>query len=64
MTREGEPKGEEKKKDEIETAIFEIRDPPKLEIGDHLLNTLGTEAEDILENNFVNSKDLEEKTIE
>ena len=64
MTKEGEPKGEEKKKDEIETAIFEIRDPPKLEIGDPLLNTLGTEAEDILENNFVNSKDLEEKTIE
>ena len=36
--------------------IYELLDPPKLEQGDGLENVPGAEAEDILEDNFVNSK--------
>ena len=39
-------------------------DLPKLELGNQLLNNLGPEAEDILEDNFVTSKELEDKTLE
>ena len=41
----------------IDTAIYEIPDPPKIEIGDPLLNVLSTDTENIL-------KVLEDKTIE
>ena len=59
-------KKEEKEKiiDEIDDNIYELPDLPKLELGDGLLNTLGAEAEDILDDQFINSKELEEKTIE
>ena len=34
---------------ELDDTIYELPDPPKLELGDGLLNTLGVEADDILE---------------
>ena len=60
---------EEKTKDnkilgEIDDKIYEIPDLPKLELGDDLANILGTEAEDILKENFVNSKKLEDEALE
>ena len=47
--------------DEIDTAIYEIPDPPKLELGKSLLSNLGTEAVDVLKDDFVRNKSLEEK---
>ena len=47
--------------DEIDTAIHEIPDPQKLELGKSLLSNLGTEAVDILKDDFVRNKSLEEK---
>ena len=44
MRNEREPTEEKKIIDEIDTAINDIPDPRKLELTDHLLNTLGTEA--------------------
>ena len=38
-------------------------DPPKIELDDSLLNTLGVRAEDILADDIVNDKDTEQKTI-
>ena len=41
-----------------------MSDPPKIELGDPLLNSLSTEAENILEDDYVNDKNVEQKTIE
>ena len=54
----------EKVIENINMAIYEIPDPPKIEIRDPLLNILSTDAEDILKYNYVNDKVLEDKTIE
>ena len=54
----------EKAIENINMAIYEIPYPPKIEIRDPLLNILSTDAEDILKNNYVNDKVLEDKTIE
>ena len=62
MTKEKKEK--EKIIDEIDNKIYELPDLPKLELGYGLLNTLDVEAEDILDDQFVNPKQLEEKTIE
>ena len=64
MTKEKKEEGKEKIIDEIDDKIYEIPDLPKLELGDQLLNTLGAEAEDILEEDFISLKELEDKTIE
>lgn len=50
--------------EDIDAAIYEIPDLPKIEIGDPLLNFSSTEAEDILEDNYINSEDLKEKSLE
>ena len=42
----------------------ELPDPPKLELYDGLANVLGPEAEDILEDNFINSKKPEDDVLE
>ena len=34
---------------ELDDTIFEFPDPPNFELGDGLLNSLGVEADDILE---------------
>ena len=47
------------------TFIFELlNDPPKLELGDGLVNILGPEAEDILDDEIVNKKELEDEVLE
>ena len=61
MVAERENKKLEKK---IDDTIHELPDLPKLEFSDPILNVLGAEAEDILEDNFVSSKELEDKTLE
>ena len=55
---------EEKVIDDIDTAIYEIPDPPEIEIGDLILNVLTTEAKVILENDYVNDEVIQEKTFE
>ena len=50
--------------EEIDDKIYEIPDLPKLELEDGLANILVAEAKDILEENFVNPKKLEDKTLE
>ena len=57
-------KEEEKIIDEIGNKIYELPDLAKLQLGDGLLNTQGAEAGDILDDQFVNPKELEEKAIE
>ena len=54
MTATKPPK--EKINDQIDRAIYELPDPPKIELGDPLLNILSPEAENILADNYV--KDL------
>ena len=44
--------------------IYELPDPPKLELGDGLLNSLGAEADDILEQKFINKKEEEDAVFE
>ena len=39
-------------------------DPPKIELGDPLLNSLSTEAENILAGDYDNYKNRKQKTIE
>ena len=53
---------EKKKKfrKELGNTSYESPDPPKLELGDGLLNSLGVEADDILEQKFVNQKQQED----
>ena len=55
---------EEKVTDDINIAIYKLTDPPSIKIGDLLVNVLRTEAEGILEDDYVNDKVIQEKTIE
>ena len=55
---------EEKVTDDINTAIYKLTDPPSIITGDLLVNVLRTEAEGILEDDYVNDKVIQEKTIE
>ena len=54
----------EKLIENIGTVIYEIPNPPKITIGDPLLNVLSTDAEGILKDDYVNDKVLEDKTIQ
>ena len=49
---------------ELGDTIYELPDPPKLELGDGLLNSLGAEADDILDQQFVNIKQQEDAVLE
>ena len=50
---------------ELDDKIYELpNDPPKLKLGDDLENILGPEAEDILNEGFVNKKELEDELLE
>ena len=65
LIREKKEETRDKILDETDDKIYEIPDlPPKIELGDGLANVLGTEAEDILKDEFANSKELEDKTLE
>ena len=43
--------------------IYELPEILKLEFGDRLVKVLGTEGEEILEDNFLPGKELEDKNI-
>ena len=65
MTKPPKEKTKEKKvTDDINTAIYKLTDPPSIKTGDLLVNVLRTEAEGILEDDYVNDKVIQEKTIE
>ena len=50
---------------ELDDKIYELPDdPPKLELGDGLINMLGVEADDILDEKFVNKKKQEDESLE
>ena len=48
---------------ELDDAIYELPDPPKLELDDGLLNLLDVEANDILEQKFFNKKKQEDAVL-
>ena len=48
---------------ELDDAIYELLDPPKLELGDCLLNLLDVKASDILEQKFVSKKQQEDAVL-
>ena len=48
---------------ELDDAIYELPDPPKLELGNGLLNLLDVEANDILEQKFFNKKQQEDAVL-
>ena len=49
---------------ELDNKTDELTDPPKLELGNTLINLLGAEADDFLENKFVNKKEQEDAVLE
>ena len=53
MTKEKKEEEKEKIIGEIDDKIYEIPDLAKLELSDQVLNTLGVETEDVLEEDFV-----------
>ena len=61
-------KKQEKKKNiqkELDDKIYELPvDPPKLELGDGLVKALGAEADDVLDEKFVNKKKQEDEALE
>ena len=48
---------------ELDGAIYELPDPPKLELGNGLLNLLDVEANDILEQKFFNKRKQEDAVL-
>ena len=64
LTREKEEIKNVVQKD-LDDKIYELpNDPPNLELGDGLANILGPEAEDILDEGFINKKELENEVLE
>ena len=64
LTREKEEIKNAVQKD-LDDKIYELpNDPPKLELGDGQANILGPEAEDILDEGFINKKELEDEVLE
>ena len=49
--------------EDIDTAIYEVSEPPKIETGKPLLNFLSTNAEGILADDYVNPEELQDRTI-
>ena len=64
LTREKEKVIRENVQKELDDTIYELLDPPKLELGDGLLNTLGLKGDDILDQEFVNKKQQEDEVLE
>ena len=62
LTREKEKTKDDKVSDA--NKIYKLPKIPKLKLGDRLANILGTEGEEILEDNFLQAKELEDKNIE
>lgn len=62
LGREEKPK--KRVLEEIDNKTLDLPAPPKIELGDALAHALGTEAEEILENKYINSKKLQDKTLQ
>ena len=62
LTREKEKTKDDKVSDA--NKIYKLPKIPKLKLGDRIANILGTEGEEILEDNFLQAKELEDKNIE
>ena len=56
MTKTKAKPEKEQALEDIDTAIYEILKPPKLEIGDSLSNFLSADAEKILTDDYMNYK--------
>ena len=52
LTRENE-KVQDSVRKELDDTIYELPNPPKLELADGLLNSLGVQADDIFEQTFL-----------
>ena len=50
--------------EDIDKAIYEVPEPPKIERGHPFLNFLSTDAEGILAGDYVNSEELHDTTME
>ena len=50
--------------EDIDTVIYEVPEPPKIEIGDPLMDFPSADAEGILADDYVNPEELQDKTIE
>ena len=49
--------------EDIDTAIYEVPESPKIETGDPFLNFLYIETEGILADDYVNPEELQDKTL-
>ena len=49
---------------ELDNTIYELPDPPTLELGDGLLDLLGVEVNYVLDKQFVNEKEEEDAVFE
>ena len=57
LTKEKEKVIQDSVQRELDDTIYELPDPPKLELRDSLLNMLGVETDDILDRKFINQKE-------
>ena len=57
LTR-GKEETKDKVLEQLDEKMYKLPDPPKFELGDGLANVLSAEAECILGDSFINSKDL------
>ena len=65
LAREKENNVRDDVQQQLDDTLYELRDdPPKLELGDGLLNSLGVEADDVLHREFVSNKELKDATLE
>ena len=65
LTREKQKNVRDDVQQQLDYTLYELPDhPPKLELGDGLLNSLGVEADDVLHQEFVSNKELQDATLE
>ena len=64
MTRKKEKIVQDSAQKELDNTIYELPDPPTLELGDRLLDVLEVQANDVLEKQFVNKKEEEDALLE
>ena len=49
---------------QIDDTIYELPEQPDLELGNGLINTLGVEANDLLDSNFITSQEENDVVLE
>ena len=65
LTREKEKTVKGNIQQQLDDTLYELPDnPPKLELGGCLLNLLGVEADDVLDQEFVSNKELQDANLE